>query len=89
MERFIAKWGTGALGVPVGHRGAGCRYPCHLHLLVIPTPFIHQLLQSVEIRTAQRDVTFVALSTGGAEFRTAKRGCQLRQPIIYVSCLVR
>jgi hypothetical protein len=52
-----------------------------MHIVVIPKPYIHHLPRSIEAWTAHRcDVTLMALSTGGAEFRLAQWGCQLRQP---------
>jgi len=67
-------------GVPGGNRVVGCRYLCCLHLMIIPKPNIHQLLRSVEVKTEQLRYDLYGTLTGGAEFRPAKRGCQLRQP---------
>ena len=79
--------GTGALGVPVRHRGAGFRASCHF--VLIPTPFIHQILQSIEIGTKQRLFYLYRPSTGGAEFRLASGAASYNRSIIYVSCQVR
>ena len=57
--------GTGALGGT--SRVSGSKMWVSCHFVVIPKPFIHQLLPSVEIGTIRRIETFMALSTGENE----------------------
>ena len=71
----IWEWGAGT--------HATCTLCSFLHLLFI------RFSKAKRLGPHSRDVTFIAISTGGSDFRPAKRGCQFRQPLFFWAMLDR
>ena len=62
----------------IGELDVGTRAACNLWSFQCPLFTRYYNVCGLEPHSC--DTIFLALSTGGAEFRPAKRGCQLRQP---------